>query len=75
MKILKNVIEFILGTSVLWLPILGSIIAEKLSEIITMDHIMAVVYISIPVLILILIKMDIDDMKAERRKRHGRKVR
>ena len=75
MKILKNVIEFTLGTSVLWLPILGSIIAEKLSEIITMDHIMAVVYISIPVLIVILIKMDIDDMKAERRKRHGRKVR
>lgn len=75
MKILKNVIEFALGTSIIWLPILGSIIAEKLSEIITMDHIMAVVYISIPVLILILIKMDIDDMKAERRKRYGRKVR
>lgn len=75
MKILKNVIEFTLGTSVLWLPILGSIIAEKLSEIITMDHIMAVVYISIPVLIVILIKMDIDDMRAERRKKHGRKVR
>lgn len=75
MKILKNVIEFALGTSVIWLPILGSIIADKLSEIITMDHIMAVVYISIPVLILILIKMDIDDMKAERRKKHGRKVR
>lgn len=75
MKILKNVIEFALGTSVIWLPILGSIIAEKLSKIITMDHIMAVVYISIPVLILILIKMDIDDMKAERRKKHGRKVR
>lgn len=75
MKILKNVIEFALGTSIIWLPILGSIIAEKLSEIITMDHIMAVVYISLPVLILILIKMNIDDMKAERRKRHGRKVR
>lgn len=75
MKILKNVIEFALGTSIIWLPILGSIIAEKLSEIITMDHIMAVVYISIPILILILIKMDIDDMKAERRKSHGRKVR
>ena len=75
MKILKIVIEFTLGTSIIWLPILGSIIAEKLSEIITMDHIMTVVYISIPVLILILIKMDIEDMKAERRKRHGRKVR
>jgi len=75
MKMLKNVIEFTLGTSVLWLPILGSIIAEKLSEIITMDHIMTVVYISIPVLIIVLIKMDIDDIKAERRKRHGRKVR
>lgn len=74
MKIFKNIIEFLLGTSILWLPILASIIVEQLCKIITMDHIMAVVYISIPVLIISLIKMDIDEMKAERRKRHGRKA-
>ena len=72
---MKKIIEFLLGTSIIWLPILGSIIAEQLSNIITMDHIMFVVYISIPIILIILVKMDIDEMKAERRKRHGRKVR
>ena len=72
---MKKIIEFLLGTSIIWLPILGSIIAEQLSNIITMDHIMFVVYISIPIIFFILIKMDIEEMKAERRKRHGRKIR
>lgn len=72
MKIIKNIIEFMLGTSIIWLPILATIIAEKLSEIITMDMIMTVVYISIPVLIIILIRMEIQEAKAERRgKIHG----
>lgn len=72
MKIIKNIIEFMLGTSIIWLPILATIIAEKLSEIITMDMIMTIVYISIPVLIIILIRMEIQEAKAERRKkRHG----
>ena len=72
MKIIKNIIEFMLGTSIIWLPILATIIAEKLSEIITMHIIMTVVYISIPVLIIILIRMEIQEAKAERRrKRHG----
>lgn len=72
MKIIKNIIEFMLGTSIIWLPILATIIAEKLAEIITMDMIMTVVYISIPVLIIILIRMEIQEAKAERRKkRHG----
>lgn len=72
MKFIKNIIEFMLGTSIIWLPILATIIAEKLSEIITMDMIMTVVYISIPVLIIILIRMEIQEAKAERRKkRHG----
>ena len=68
MKIIKNIIDFMLGTSIIWLPILATIIAEKLSEIITMDMIMTVVYISIPVLIIILIRMEIQEVKAERRK-------
>lgn len=72
---IRKIIEFLVGTSILWLPILASIIAEQLSNIITMDMIMTVVYISIPVLLVVLIKMDIDEVKMERRKRHGRKVR
>lgn len=75
MKLFRGIIEFLLGTSIIWLPIIASIIVEKLCKIITMDHIMAVVYISIPVLIAILVKMDIEEMKAERRKAHGRKIR
>lgn len=72
MKIIKNIIEFMLGTLIIWLPILATIIAEKLAEIITMDMIMTVVYISIPILIIILIRMEIQEAKAERRrKRHG----
>lgn len=72
MKIIKNIIEFMLGTSIIWLPILATIIAEKLAEIITMDMIMTVVYISMPILIIILIRMEIQEAKAERRKkRHG----
>lgn len=72
MKIIKNIIEFMLGTSIIWLPILATIIAEKLAEIITMDMIMTVVYISIPTLIIILIRMEIQETKAERRgKIHG----
>ena len=72
MKIIKNIIEFMLGTSIIWLPILATIIAEKLAEIITMDMIMTVVYISIPILIIILIRMEIQEAKVERRgKIHG----
>lgn len=72
MKIIKNIIEFMLGTSIIWLPILATIIAEKLAEIITMDMIMTVVYISIPTLIIILIRMEIQEAKAERREKiHG----
>ncbi len=75
MKVFKSIIEFLLGTSILWLPILATIIVEQLCKIITMDMIMTVVYISIPILFLMIIKMDIDEVKAERRIRHGRKVR
>lgn len=60
---MKKIIEFLVGTSILWLPIVASIIVEELCKIITMDHIMAVVYISIPVLLISLIKMDIQDAK------------
>ena len=68
MKIIRTIIEFLLGTSIIWLPIIASIIVEDLSKIITMDHIMIVVYISIPILLAIIIKMEIDEKKEERRK-------
>lgn len=75
MKFIRKIIELLLGTSILWIPIVGSIIAEKLSEIITMEQIMIVVYISIPVLLIAIIKMDIDEAKEERRKRRYAKTR
>ena len=75
MKFIRKIIEFLLGTSIIWLPIIASIMVEKLCEIITMDHIMTVVYISIPVLIAILVKMEIEEMKAERRKRRYARTR
>lgn len=70
---MKKIIEFLVGTSILWLPIVASIIVEELCKIITMDHIMTVVYISIPVLLISLLKIDIDEIKAERRKKHGKR--
>ena len=75
MKGIKKIIEFLLGTSILWIPIVGSIIVEKLSEIITMEQIMTVVYISIPILFIAIIKMDIDEAIEERRKRRYAKTR
>lgn len=57
MKI-ENVLKFIFGMGVIWFPILGTIIAEKLSKIITMDMIMTVIYISIPILFIWILKME-----------------
>ena len=72
MKIINKIIEFMIGTSILWLPILGSIIAEQLSEMINMEQIIKFIYILIPVLLIISIKMDIEDEKEERRlRKHG----
>lgn len=75
MKIVRKIIEFLLGTSIIWIPIVGSIIAEKLSQIITMEQIMTIVYISIPILFISIIKMEIDEAKEERRKRKYAKAR
>lgn len=54
MKIKKT----LLGTSILWIPMLAIIIAENITKILTMDFIINCVYISIPVAILGLIIMD-----------------
>lgn len=69
MKIIRKIIEFLLGTSIIWIPIVGSIIAEELSQLIAMEEIMAIVYISIPILFIAIIKMEMDEAKEERRKR------
>ena len=69
MKFIRKIIEFLLGTSIIWIPIVGSIIAEKLSQIIT------IVYISIPILFISIIKMEFDEAKEERRKRRYAKAR
>lgn len=46
--------NLILGTSIIWLPIIGVIIASKLAELITMDAIVNFVYL---VLIVSVIKV------------------
>ena len=61
MKFIRKIIEFLLGTSFMWLLIVGSMIAEKLSKIITMNQIMTIVYISISVIFIAIIKMKIDE--------------
>lgn len=68
---MKQVRSFIFGTAILWLPILGIMIASKLAQMITMDMILNLIYISIPVLIISLIKMEIEEIKVQRRKRNG----
>lgn len=75
MKFIRKIIEFLLGTSIIWIPIVGSTIAEKLSQIITMEQIMTIVYISIPILFISIIKMEFDEAKEERRKRRYAKAR
>lgn len=55
MKKIKNIV---IGTLIILLPIFASAIAETLSKIITMEDIMTVVYISIPVSIGILLKLE-----------------
>ena len=51
-------IRFLLGTSIIWLPIIASIIAKAISQIITMEAIMTVVYIAIPVLLIALLRIN-----------------
>ena len=55
MKKIKNII---IGTLIILFPIFASAIAETISRIITMEDIMNVIYILIPVSIGILIKLE-----------------
>ncbi len=51
-------IRFLLGTSIIWLPIILSIIAKRISEIVTMEAIMTILYISVPILLIILLRIN-----------------
>lgn len=55
---MKKIKNFILGISIMILPIFASAIAETISNIITMENIMTVVYISIPISLGILLKLE-----------------
>ena len=55
---MKKIKNFILGISIMILPIFASAITETISNIITMESIMTIVYISIPVSLGILLKME-----------------
>lgn len=60
---IKQFIKLLFATLVIWIPIVVSIMVEKITEIITMNHIMTVIYFSIPIVIIALIKMEIQDLK------------
>lgn len=51
-------IRFLLATSIIWLPIILCIIAKKLTEIITIEAIMTIVYIAMPVLLIALLRIN-----------------
>ena len=51
-------IRFLLGTSIIWLPIVLSIIAKKLAEVITIEAIMTVAYIAMPILLIALLRIN-----------------
>lgn len=64
-------IRFLLGTSIIWLPIILSIIAKKLTEIVTMEAIMTILYISVPILLMILLR--INNLERKEMKKNVRK--
>ena len=41
---MKKVIEFLIGTSIVWLPIITAVVADKLAELITMETIANCIY-------------------------------
>ena len=66
-------IRFLLATSIIWLPIILSIIAKKLTEVITIEAIMTVAYIAIPILLVALLR--INSLERKEMKKNVRKNR
>lgn len=59
----KEIFKFLLLSLIICIPIIVSMIVESISKVITMEHIITVVYILIPITIITLIKMEIQDFK------------
>lgn len=53
---MKKLKELLLVILLFAMPVIGGIVAEIIAKIITMDFIVTIAYISIPVLIVLLIK-------------------
>ena len=51
-------IRFLLGISIIWLPIVLCIIAKKITEIITMESIMTILYNEMPIILIKLLKIN-----------------
>ena len=64
-------IRFLLGTSIIWLPIVLSIITKKLAEVITIEATMTIVYIAMPVLLIALLR--INNLERKEMKKNVRK--
>ncbi len=60
-------IRFLLGTMIIWLPVVLSIIAKKLTEVITMEALMTVLYIVAPILLMILLRINYLERKEMKR--------
>ena len=50
--------RFLLGTSIIWLPIILSIIANIISQIVSMEAIMTILYILLPILLIALLRIN-----------------
>ena len=53
-----KLIRFLLGTSIIWLPIILSIIANIISQIVSMEAIMTILYILAPILLITLLRIN-----------------
>ena len=64
-------IRFLLATSIIWLPIILSIIAKKLAEVITIEAVMTVLHIAMPFLLIALLR--INNLERKEMKKNVRK--
>ena len=75
MKKIKEIIEGIKAISVITiLPILGSIIAEELSKIITIQFIMSLIGILVVIAGIVLIKIEIYEAKMKKAEKRRKQI-
>lgn len=76
MKKIKEIIEGIKITLLITiLPILGSIIAEELSKIITIQFIMVLIGIIAVIAVIVLVKIEMYEAKMKRIKKQKRQIK